>query len=318
MENNSLNETKDIDKKVEKRREVVMHYRKPSVFSSLLLILIGACIATAVLGCIYLFDLKDNETQTNIAQDEQVDIEQNVEENVEIPEVNLDINGEFVQELYKKIPSTDAMPNCVVYSDERITQGHITDYDKMMYVLENMFWNKEYEVTTSEGMYDKLSLIGDTSYNREVDIFKVEDVEEKYRNYFGSDKEILKETIRYIGYVFDFNSEDNCFYGHAFEGGGGQPYIYSTKIDSAEKSEDGKEIYIYDYFMSVETYNNYDVYSFAGNYNVSIGNEPEEYKNHELIEKYIENGLYKFKNTFKLDDTGNYYWYSTEPIMEKN
>jgi len=49
----------------------------------------------------------------------------------------------------------------------------------------------------------------------------------------------------------EYVAEDNCFYGHSYQGGGGSSFIYKTKISNCDQNDDGSEIYIYDLFISL-------------------------------------------------------------------
>lgn len=326
VEENKKEEVKSSNDNSRKgKREVVVQYRKPSFFTSLLLILMGACIATAVLGCIYIFKLEDKtDFEVQNPQNHEESVSEENENDIKVTDLDLDINGEFVQSLYKKIPSWDKIIGNSVYSNDKITQVKIPYYNKMLYVLLNMRENKEFETKPVEGILDRLTKVyGAMSIITEVQVYLIENIEKNYKDTFGADKNIIKESINHIAYIFEYDEQDDCFYGHLYAGGGGQPYLYDRKIDSVEKSEDGKEIIIYDYFIRIQT-DSKEVYSYDTDKGNPIGKEEDPFDNNTskikegIIDKYIGNGLVKFKNTFKLDEKGNYYWYSTEPITEQN
>ncbi|MGN1012836.1 MAG: hypothetical protein ACI4ON_03290 [Clostridia bacterium] len=329
---NTSKEVKYVEKKDKKTRkgdrEIVVEYRKPSIFTSVLLILIGCMIATIVLLLVYIFKVNKEvviyeEPKENVVQ------EFGETSKEEMPEMDLNINGEFIKELYRKVPINYFAQE--IYNYQRTTEASLTGNQKMLFVLLNMRDNKQYEVVSSEGLIDRLEKTMN-SYGeiiKEVQKYEIKDVEDYLKSVFGNKQEIVKEDIETnMGFVFEYDKKDDCFYGHEYAGGGGFGFTYQTVLDSADKNENGTEVYIYDYYIkseqSLENNKEYKIYTYCKNSDL-IGTEVEDpsyfdieskrlYINEDIINKYKENGLVKFKHTFKLDENGNYYWYCCEPV----
>lgn len=323
---------KKEDKDKERRgrdREIVVQYRKPSLVSSILLILIGIMIATIVLLLLYIF--KGQKEVVVYEEQEKVieDLEKEEEKNKpEVKELDLSLNGEFVQNLYNKVPVQYWAQE--IYSYTKTTEANLTGLQKMLFILNNMKINNNYETRNAVGIIDRLEKVwGMDAQSLELQVFSVPKVEEYFKSVFGSNQNIIKEDIETnLGYIFEYDKQDNCFYGHSYSGGGGFGFYYQNMIDSVEKNEDGTEIYIYDYYIKCTR--NYaknvsEIYTYSTSSNL-IGEETNEEDvinydqstrkvsfNKDIINKYKNNGLVKFKHTFKLDDNGDYYWYSCEP-----
>ena len=345
-ENNSLEENREniekdnevVEKQNEKiesrnnssrkgKREVVVQYRKPSFFTSLLLFLMGVCVTTVALGCFYMFKLKDKtEPVPQAPQTKEENVVEEKEPETKVPEVNLDVNGDFVQGLYKKIPMNFRIEN--LYNYTKTTSADISNANKMIFILEQMRIDKKYESMSSDGIVPKLTSERiydvDGKIISRVDKYTLESVEKVYKDTFGSAEGILKQNIETnMGYVFEYVEEDSCYYGHVYAGGGGSPFL-EHKIVKVEKSKDGKEIYIYDNFLMIEGEFTTTIYAYSNRAQSPIGNfeNPFIYGTYnvkdEVFDYFKDKGMKTFKNTFKLDTTGNYYWYSTEPVNELN
>ena len=338
--NNTNNKTiKKTIEKTEKVKEkdknqkrsgdrIVVQYRKPSIFSSILLILIGALIAVIICMVLYIWKIKPSH-DVDIYKDNTSNVEQNNDteniskENETKKDLDLSLDGEFVKDLKSKIPVDPRFLN--IYDGNKNTEANLTNQQKMLFVLESMRKNSKYTEVSSDGILSRLS--NKISINiQTLDKFDAKNVEEYYRSVFGNDKNILKEDIEtYLAYVYEYDATDDCYYGHSFAGGGGGGIVYSTITNTVEKSADEKEIYVYVYFILVRNES-----STSKIYNNSasglIGEEISEAtvydkENKELkvsdgiFEKYKDK-LIKFKHTFVLDDNGNYYWYSCEPVSQ--
>ena len=183
--------------------------------------------------------------------------------------------------------------------------------------------DKEYEEMTVEvGKLSKISSPNATTLD--VQKFSINDVEKEYKKVYGNKYDIVRNNIdTNMAYIYNYDSADDCFYGHFYDGGGVSPSLEHQLI-RAEKSEDGKEIYTYEYFLLIHVNN---VYSYS---NVKVSEdyyklgtydayklEDGNYTFDENVFNYFKDkGMKTFKNTFKLDANGNYYWYSTEPVNE--
>lgn len=322
-ENAEIKEEQNVARN--RSEKVVVEYRKPSFFMSLLLILIGVCIATIVLLLVYIFKIKpqDDVVQTPTEQTEVV------EEEEKAPELDLSINGSFVQGLYSKIPSQYYIPE--VYSQNIVTQSSITDVNKTRFVVEKFRYDSSIEEIPFENVKDELTSGRYTGSSGETIASVIKIPEEKvlatYKSVFGNENIVRENIETNMGYVYEYSSTSKCYYGHSYAGGGGFGYYYGTKLVDAKKSDDGKEVYLYDKYIKIAedwtvTPHVYKIYQFTGITN-SIAEVSEELYHYnddtrkmEIDEVAFDNYLDKlitFKSTFKLDDNGNYYWVSTQP-----
>lgn len=304
--------------------------RRPSMLICIILVILGALIASLIFLLCFkdkLFDNNIEDIKTDqigetkpLVSDDEVNNGQ-----VYLLEINLDINSSFVQQLYKKVPVNYFSQ--AMYDHNLTTQADFTQRQKMLFILINMQQNKEYIEISSEGIIKRLEpqKIYDTSGNviSVLQKYEIADIERNYKSVFGSDREIDKVDYETnLGFIFEYDEQDNCFYGHSYAGGGGFGFVYRTVLDSVESNDDCTEIYLYDYYIKATGNDNsgYQIYTYSTNSN-SIGIEndiPYDLKDMHIFDnifyKYKENGLVKFKHTFKLDDNGNYYWYSCEAL----
>ena len=325
-ENNLKNE-----EKLEETSKVNAPKRK-SIFSFILVFLLGALVAVAVCVLIYTYKAKElpREDDNTPKVEENENNNDTKEENQTNKELDLSLDGEFVKGLYEKIPV--AINTQVIYNEYKTTEAYLTGNQKMLFVLNKMRENQQYTEESIDIIADSLSP-AITQYTKVIQKYKVEEVEANYKLVFGSNENIVKERIHdeTRPYWYDYNTNDDCYYGYYYPGGGGVGKIYRTTIDSVEKSVDGKEIYIYDYFIKAKIYldnSNYqmtkeswkilknDVYPIGNedDFRPTNANDYEEFLDN-ISEKYKDK-LVKFKHTFVLDDNGNYYWYSCEPTSQ--
>ena len=325
-ENNLKNE-----EKLEETSKVNAPKRK-SIFSFILVFLLGALVAVAVCVLIYTYKAKElpREDDNTPKVEENENNNDAKEENQTNKELDLSLDGEFVKGLYEKIPV--AINTQVIYNEYKTTEAYLTGNQKMLFVLNKMRENQQYTEESIDIIADSLSP-AITQYTKVIQKYKVEEVEANYKLVFGSNENIVKERIHdeTRPYWYDYNTTDDCYYGYYYPGGGGVGKIYRTTIDSVEKSVDGKEIYIYDYFIKAKIYldnSNYqmtkeswkilknDVYPIGNedDFRPTNANDYEEFLDN-ISEKYKDK-LVKFKHTFVLDDNGNYYWYSCEPTSQ--
>lgn len=322
-----------------KDSNVVVQYRKPSIFTSFLLILIGFLLAVIVLSLVYVFVLKDDKTE--MPNDEQIEENNDEQDKSEEAELDLSIEGEFVKELYAKIPfqGRGYEPYCggIIKFDD------ISDNNRLLYVLRKLGNEYNYKlINGAAGLESKLTKIQWMDINTiQIEKFDFDVVEKEYKSIFGSSKNvplIIAETG--LGYLYDYCAEDNCFYGHPYNGGGGGEFRPYKVIDSCEANENKTEIYIYDKFMALDfgelssfgpykcsLYKTANTQTFGDKSKIEeiVSNLEKTYDDNSsealyngmtfdgLIEKYKDSAS-KFKHTYKLDEDGNYYWYSSERV----
>lgn len=347
-ENNSNeNVNNEVENKVEyvpkskKSRKgddgIYVQYRKPSFFSTILLVLIGILIGIVIMLLVYVVkthkDLELYKEDVPVVEQPQEEQQPEVDEPVvEEKELDLSIEGEFVKELNSKVIHSFRIYN-VAYAPMTKTQNDITPNDKMLFMLEDMRKEKRYLEMSSSGVISRLERIMDSYGNNitSVDKFSIEDVEKEYKYLYGEHSQIIKEDIdTNLGYIYEYDNQDDCFYGHSYAGGGGSSYLYATDIKACSANSDKTEIYLDVYYVMIDRSDGY-IYPYVvdpGSKDVSkIGETKVSYENgaftydgqtdSELLNKYKGNGAGEFRHTFKLDSAGNYYWYSCERILEK-
>ncbi len=325
-------EKKDRNGSKKDNRDVYIQYRKPSVFSSVLLILIGALLATIAFLIIYVFIIDKGE---------EVDIYKETENEIEVVEdapeekKKIDISEDLVKSLYQKIPMQ--FGSVEVYRGSLTTAKDIEDNYKLLFVIELVEAENKYEeITNTETVVSKLDnklhldeenkILGFEESVKKID-FDI--VKEKYQSIFGLNEEIpLIDADTNTAYVYEYCPEDKCFYGHSYYGGGGGGYAYYNQFTGYEQNEDRTELYLYDNFIMLDMVSNeYNILSTSDYINKTgliEENITRTYENNitlydgrtekQMQEYYFNNNCGKFKHTFKLDDSGNYYWYSSEKI----
>lgn len=338
MENNDLEKVnnKKIDKKekTDKNKnietKVVLERRKPSVFLSFILILIGAVIC-ALIFLIFFGDKIINQEnqeiqeQEDTSEGEKVEIKEVVKE---VRKLNLNVEGDFITLLYGKLTTYNSfLP--LVYNVEKTTFDSLSDNNKLLYTLSNSKSIKMSLRQVASKLDNKMTYTEQEMSNYSADKIEIKDASKKYKSIYGADKEIpLIDADTGMGYVYEYVPEDNCFYGHSYMGGGGSSFSYKTNITKCEANEDGTEVYIYEDFIAMNQTksssegNLWTLYTDSGQSNIVKDDILETYSNgnslfenmskEEFLNKYLETNGVNYKHTFKLDDDGNYYWYSTE------
>ena len=312
---------------------IVVQYRKPSIFSSVLLVLIGALIAVIICMVLYIWKIKPSH-DVDIYKDNTSNVEQNNDsENISKEDetkkdLDLSLDGDFVKDLKSKIPINKFSQ--VIYNYKKTTEAYLTGNQKMLFVLENMRENKQYTEVSAKEILDRLDQyrIMNTSgdYISVADKFDVNDVDKNFKSVFGSSKDIIKEDIETnAGYIYEYDETDDCYYGHFYAGGGGGGPLYFEFFDSVDASSDQKEIYVYDYYIMVQGNDRkWDIYNRSNSNAIGEESEDPTTYNKEERKTYLKDGIFekykdklvKFKHTFVLDDNGNYYWYSCEPTSQ--
>lgn len=234
--------------------------------------------------------------------------------------VNLDINGDQVQALYKYIMKINDGQEELVYRTNKVTEKQLNNRLKLNTIFKNL----------TEQQADEIKTLKDSNGNSVTHrYFNKDTVENMAKKIFGNDVTITHEGIIIdLGEDIDYNNGryDRYFY----QGGGRTPWENSTfKLIKAEQIED--EIYIYDKYVHLVNVENivngvdyyastYDIYS-ASDKKVKLASKVDCEENNlygedtiGIIEKFLNQELVTFKHTFKKASDGSYYWYSTEPI----
>ena len=318
---------------------VYVEYRKPSIFTSILLILIGALMATIALLLVYVFKIKNDVVVYEEPKEQEVVEEESKEEKVEL---DLNINGEFVKSLYEKIPAF--YRGYEPYYSGVTKYEDISDNTRLLYILLTLDENNDYKsIVGDESVLSKLDnkMMGVDGPIKEAKKFDFSKVEKLYKSVFGSSNNVpLIDAETGMGLVYEYVEEDNCFYGHFYAGGGGSAFVPFSKIKECEQNEDGTEVYIYDNFIAFDMEQNLDggenpfaLYKSADTYYNGNQNKMQKIVDlkvtgfdeatgesiyndkplNTIIEEYQDQAG-RFKHTFKLDKDGNYYWYSSEQV----
>lgn len=319
---------------------IYVQYRKPSVFSTILLVLIGILIGIVIMLLVYVVKTNKDLNIYNDNNDTVVEQPQEEEKVEDKKELDLALDGEFVKSLYTKIPMQ--IRGYEPYTSAKTTIEDISDNNKLLFTLRTLEKEYKYQVITDltniKPLLDnKMDFMYE--YLKEVKKFEFETVKAKYKEIFGADKEVpLIDADTTLGYVYEYVPQDNCYYGHLYQGGGGGPFEYKNEIYSCEKNETRTEVYLYEKFIvlnrdettSLSTTSDIYISRFYGQnqshdetkiidnleYTYDEQTKEELWNNmtkDELFDKYWESAG-KFKHTYKLDSAGNYYWYSSEQI----
>lgn len=239
---------------------------------------------------------------------------------LEQPKVtSLDIESEEVKNLYKYIMKINTNQEELVYRSTKVTEKDLNNQLKLMTIFENVDESdaSEIKMLTDENGYE----VEHTYYTKET-------IEEVAKKVFGDDVTITHESCESI-FASARDYKDGVYDCYEYEGGGGVLWEASTsKLISAEQS--GDEIYIYDkYVHLIEVENIIDGTNYAGTYDIYEASDRQvkmaervDFSANNLydgdkidnIENYLGRKLTTFKQTYKKNSDGQYYWYSTEPV----
>lgn len=262
-------------------------------------------------GGAYYFLVLDNGEEISENKTEQV-----LDKNESKLEANLDINDELVKKLYSFIPTVsfyDLLPTA--YQTTKVTFNDLPNQVKLINVFNHIDFNNE-KVEFIYGEKDKIQPETWFKFSEEI-------MNEKTKEFYGDNAVIKNEH-------FDINWGRSCryengIYVHSSGGGGSilEPISYMTKVE-----KDSNNIYIYDKFIVVKDAEKNNVYGeslYILDTTNDASNIIDEYKNDDVwalkldefnqffIEKY-KNKMKEYKHTFKKNENGEYYWYSTEPV----
>lgn len=235
------------------------------------------------------------------------DKKEEVKNSNEIKELNL--NSELITELYSYIP--------IIVSSNKIEENA---YQSNLVTKEDL--ETEYLLACA---FKKLNLLDNQKQPSELAeewyTFDAEILQEKVKQIYG---EKLENKSFDIGYGKGC-SYKNGKYLHSFGGGSDEDVHSIRKIQSAYK--ENENICIEDKYM---VYNGKYEESKANLYTSSDENatlianldftKTISMKNEELekeLLKQYEKYMQTYKHTFKKNDNGEYYWYSTEPIISE-
>jgi len=270
----------------------------------LIILLIGILVA-------YLMNHKDEKITEDNSVFEVVPDNENKDEKTTL---DLDINGDFCNDLYGKIPLRDG--GFEPYFSGTNTIDTISDSQKLLFVLRRMEDNQQYDVVPNVGS-------GEVA---DVKKFELLNVEVAYRSVFGSIKGFEPMTVDTgRGYIYEYSQSSECFYGHTAPGGKISDYKYERNIDKIEQNDEGTEVYVYEKLLFFTNDENnqkaYALYKNTDKTDMILDNIKKEIVNgvtlyngmelNDLFNEYNGQGG-QFVHTFKKDENGNFYWYSTQ------
>lgn len=245
---------------------------------------------------------------------------------------NLDINSELVQNLYSKIlKSNDIAYNFEgsFYKEEKTTLNNLTNEEKLIATIQNLP-DKEYTDFSSlnPSLADQLGYIpgydGSFAGVGNLKIYSQQEIIKQAESIFG--KNVKIEITSLNGCAHDYDYIDGNLYSYDFEGGGLGDLSYGYgEIQYA--LEDKEFIYIFDKFIygkyketlepEYYTSSNSTIHLEGEFENVDFENKENTNKTLKEYIKFLYDNLYTYKHIFKKDnETGEYYWVSTEKYVE--
>ncbi len=228
-------------------------------------------------------------------------------------------DSDFSTDLYLKIPVQDG--GFEPYYSGTTTVDDISASQKLLFVLRRMEDEYQYDVVPNNGLTESDDVA-------DIKKFELQNVEIAYRTVFGSVKALEPMTVdRGDGYIYEYSESSQCFYGHTAPGGRTTDYKYERDIDKVEQAADGSEVYVYEnllFFTNDDAHEKaYALYKNTDKKDVIIDNIKRDIVDGKTLFNGVElDALFdqydgqggNFKHTFKRDENGNYFWYSTEYI----
>lgn len=278
----------------------------------LLLIILVLAVALVLM---YIYYNSDTKMETIAATNTNNSMTLSVTNADENGKKELDINDSMVQKLYEYIPdevdyddSENRLKNA--YQSKKVT---IDDLDDEL-VLGHAFANIEIPVNERIAIDETTPVTAwyKAKPNRLQDMIK-----QMYNTEFENKGFVLKGT---------YGSYEDGMYTFSFGGGGNQ---YESGVQNIEEAyEENDELYIIDSYLWYSSEHSEDgsnseilkVYNPANNDYII---KREVISEIDLLEKediYVKENYFseapKYKHTFKKNDAGEYYWYSSEPYTE--
>lgn len=234
----------------------------------------------------------------------------------------LNINSNEVTQLYKYIMKVNSSQEELVYRNTKVTEKDLNNQLKLATIFENITRNDASNIKNVTDSY---------GYTTEHIYYSKNTIETIAKKIFGNNTSIKHETYEgLLAQAKEYkNGEYDCY---EFQGGGGYPWLLScSELISAEQN--GDEIYIYDKYVHI--YENdlssdtCTIYDSSDKSNIIAKNidsntflknaesNSGEYSSKVIIDNInniTNNKVKTFKHTFKKNNNGSYYWYSTEPI----
>lgn len=250
----------------------------------------------------------------------------------------LDIKSELVESLNNKTVKYNNLGAIVVsdnqetdyfdssfYKDTKVEYTDLSNEEKIVAVINNIIPKEVYatEIDTSN-FYPIYREAAHFENNSNIKLYTKEQLEESAKKVFGENATDIKwETLDMCGSILDY--VDGNYYEYSYEGGGlGYTDLAASKVVKAEKQ--GDYIYIYDKFLYCDELEYWaeggdeKFYTSASKINELKDVQLLDYKEYygaDRLNKILDDNLGicpTYKHTFKMDNKGNCYWISSEPI----
>lgn len=237
---------------------------------------------------------------------------------------SVDIEEKHIANLYEYI-SNEEITKCeglLFYSDDKVTKDGLTDGQKtcISFIKTDNLKGETVKLKKDKkskicSLEDGIKFATDNYEGKKCTIKKYETslVKAKYKEIFGENMpEDLKSFViddANICYLKD--NEYYCGLSEIFSFTiGNESFVYRTINQAKEKGNN--EVIIYDYFIKIN--NNKCYPSF--NSTKEIKECSKKYNSKDKMNfKFIKKHGTKYKHIFKkLDNSDNYYWFSSEPI----
>ena len=263
------------------------------------------------------------------SQNNRINTEKQETEIMENTIGEISIDDKEVQDAYKRILKynnifdTNSFQESF-YKDTKVMYDNLTDAERMVSIVQyikdkptstveiNSFINKSKK-------YDK-TVLGE---NTTAKLYSKQLLEDNTNKIFGKDSNSISWVSRdnNCGHIYDYI--DGQYYSYNYQGGGfGCPARAVSKLTKAERDNDS--IYLYDEYIYIYDVPNQDssittYYYTSSSKTEQIGTEKNsnsEESDSSILTRY-EGKAQNYKHTFKKDNEGNYYWYSSEPLLSK-
>lgn len=296
-----------------------MENKEPkTVRLSTVILLFIILILVVALVLMYMYYNKDskNEVATDTSNTESMNTTKNAEKST-VEE--LSTTSSIVKELYEYIPVDREYTEDInlmlsdAYQSKKIT---VNDLDNEL-ILGNAFINTEIPIDERQPYEENIPV---TDWYKATPDRLQETIKKMYNT------EIEDKSFNLSGSNGNF---ENGIYTFTF-GGGGNSFIDNLRnIEEAYKEND--ELYIIDTCLKYLTENEVDsnnilkykfkLYDTSNNNSIILEETVNETEIKDNIDSYVEehysSKAKKYKHTFKKNDDGEYYWYSSEPYSEE-
>jgi len=300
--NNNYKMIKIYDKIIIEVSEIMEKVEK-YIYLIVIIILVGIVSA----GATYL--IMDKKEENKITENNKQNTEDNNQNNLENNDENkeqIKLSEKELEEYLTYIPVqitkqvNDDYRFETIYSKKKTTIKDLKNNDLLSQVL----------FTLSDGVEEEEIIASDETAKRKMQqMYNISLA--SYKNTYDEEGNFVEYAAMHGGYGYSYN---NGTFSLNFIGSG---YEETTLMDSYKATDE--ELVIYSYFVTFDSmYNNDEIKDCYKNETIKIPLPSDGYNTEENVEKYIKenkNKFTKYKNTFKKNNEG-YYWFSTEVVEE--